>query len=106
MSHAHSESHYGEPGAQHEPLPLDPEHDIDAKSATWWVVGGAIVLFISLWLMLPIFVRVLQVEHDEKVSLAPTVERHDVEEAEHEFLNGTNPTKKKIDDVVRGLRKK
>lgn len=93
------------PGATHEALPLDPEHDIDARSATMWVIGGAVVLFISLWLMVPIFIRVLQHEQIKKVNEAPTTERNDVRDAELEFLNGANPSKRSIEDVLETLRK-
>lgn len=106
MSHAHIESHYGESGAQHEAIPLDPEHDIDAKSAARWVIGGAVVFFVGMWLLLPIFTRVLEFERRQKIGLAPTTERNDVEDAEGQFLEGANPTKKRIDDVIAKLRKK
>ena len=93
------------PGATHEALPLDPEHDIDAKSATIWVIGGAVVLFVSLWLMVPIFMRVLQHEQIRKVNEAPTTERNNLQAAELEFLNGANPSKRSIEDVLKNLRK-
>lgn len=104
MAHDH---HHGEhaPGATHEALPLDPEHDIDARSATLWFVGGTIVLFLSLWLMVPIFMRVLDAERMNKIDKAPTTELNDVTDAEKEFLGGDNPTKKNIQTVVDSLRK-
>ena len=93
-----------QPGATHEALPLDPENDIDAKSAAIWVIGGAIVLFISLWVMVPIFIQVQDHERQNKIDLAPTTERDDVTDSEHAWLNGQNPTKKSIDDVLQKLR--
>ena len=93
------------PGATHEALPLDPENDIDAKSATRWVVGGAIVLFISLWLMVPIFVRVQEYERIKKVDTAPTTERNELVDSERSFLDGTNPRGKSIESVLKGLRR-
>jgi cytoskeletal protein RodZ len=92
---------HGTKPSTHEPLPLDPEHDIDAKSATWWVVGGSIVLFLSLWVMVPIFMRVQEAERERKVDSAPNTERNDVHDAEMEFLQGANPTKKSIDAVLK-----
>lgn len=103
MSHAKSDDHYGEPGAHHEAVVHDPEHDIDARSATLWVVGGAIVTFLCLWLMVPIFQRVQEHERRRKVDEAPNVERLDVFAHEHEFLNGQNPTKRSIEDVMRQM---
>ncbi|MEZ6036864.1 MAG: hypothetical protein R3F29_05255 [Planctomycetota bacterium] len=94
------------PGATHEAVPLDPENDIDARSATLWVVLGAIVLFISLWLMVPMFTIIQHKELMRKVELAPTEERDNVFASEEEFLGGDNPAKKKIDDVLQSLRKK
>jgi hypothetical protein len=100
---AHHDHHA--PGQTHEPLPLDPEHDINAKSATLWFVGSSIVIFLSLWLLVPIFLRVLDHELQRKIDQAPTTELNEVRDQEAEFLNGGNPKKKKIADVVAGLRK-
>lgn len=104
MAHGH---HHGEhaPGATHEAVALDPENEIDARSATLWVVAGAILTFLSLWLMVPIFMRVLDEERMTKVALAPNVELDATVKAETAFLNGENPTKKSIQSVVDGLRK-
>lgn len=93
------------PGATHEAVPLDPENDIDAKSATRWVVGGAVVLFISLWVMVPVFVQVQDYEHRRKVDQAPNTELNDILANERAFLTGGNPNKKNIDDVVDSLRR-
>jgi len=105
MGHGH---HHGEhaPGATHEALPLDPEHDIDAKSATWWVVGGAIVTFLCLWIMVPIFMRVLDAERLNKIDKAPNVEYDAAKKQENAFLGGENPKKKSIQNVVDELRTK
>jgi beta-lactamase regulating signal transducer with metallopeptidase domain len=105
MAHGH---HHGDhaPGATHEALPLDPEHDIDARSATLWVVGGTIVLFLSLWVMVPIFMRVLDKEREHKIDKAATTELHEVLDAENEFLNGANPTKKTIQSAIEARRPK
>ncbi len=104
MAHGH---HHGDhaPGATHEAVALDPENEIDARSATIWVVAGALVTFFSLWIMVPIFVRVLDEERMTKVAQAPNVEFDATMKAENAFLNGENPTKKNIRTVVDGLRK-
>lgn len=107
MAHGNhgSGGHGHAPGATHDPVPLDPEHDIDARSATVWVVVGTIVLFISLWVMVPIFVRVLEQERNTKIYGAANQELDDARTAQNAFLNGSNPTKKTIDQVVQSLRK-
>ena len=92
------------PGATHEPVVHDPEHDIDARSATIGVIVGSIVLVFSLWVMVPIFVRVLEQERESKIYSAPTTELLDVSAREVAFLRGENPTKKSIDTVVQSLR--
>ena len=104
MAHSHEHGDHA-PGATHEAVPLDPENDIDARSATLWFVGGTIVLFISLWLMVPIFMRVVDAERLDKINKSPTNELNDVVDAEGEFLGGANPTKKNIKTVVDSLRK-
>jgi beta-lactamase regulating signal transducer with metallopeptidase domain len=94
------------PGATHEALPHDPENDIDARSSTLWVVGGTIVTFLCLWIMLPIFQRVQEEERRRKVDLLAPTERLDVMEVQREFLGGANPKSRKIEqamqDVVAG----
>lgn len=93
MGHAKTnhDSHHPAPGATHEAVPLDPENDIDARSATWWVVGGAIAIFLSLWVMVPIFIRVQEEERKVKVDLMPNTEFLDVKATQDKFLSGQNP---------------
>jgi len=93
------------PGATHEAIPVDPENDIDAKSATRWVIGGAVVLFLSLWVMVPIFVQVQDREHPLKVNDAPNTELNDILATERAFLDGGNPKNKNIDAIVDSLRR-
>ncbi|MBM3972949.1 MAG: hypothetical protein FJ301_02470 [Planctomycetes bacterium] len=99
--------HHGDhaPGATHKAVAIDPENEIDARTATIWVVAGAFVTFFSLWIMVPIFVRVLDEERMTKVALAPNDEFDAAMKAENAFLNGENPSKKNIQTVVDGLRK-
>jgi hypothetical protein len=104
MSHGHHEpEHYGERGARHAPVANDPEHDIDARSATIWVVVGALATFLSLWLMVPIFQRVQEAERMRKVDQAPNVELDEVKAEEHVFLDGRNPTKRTIEQVMQQM---
>lgn len=98
-------NHGHQPGATHEAVPLDPEHDIDARSATIWVLVGTVVLFLSLWVMVPIFVRVQEQERQGKVYGAPAAEHDLLKDQQMTFLKGENPTKKSIEQVVQGLRK-
>ena len=92
---------YGTPGASHKAEPVDPEHDIDAKSTTIWVVASSIVLFIGLYFMLPLFDLVLQVERTRKIDSRPAIEKQDVLEAERQFLRGEeSSTKKSIEQVM------
>lgn len=99
--HQHGDHHTG----ANDPAPHDPEHDIDAKSTTIWFVGGSLVLFVGLWLLVVVFLRVVDAERELKVDKAPTTELLDVKSAETEFLTGANPTKKKLDAVLASLRK-
>lgn len=98
MGHGHHDHHA--PGATHEPVVHDPENDINAKSATMWVIGGTVVLFLSLWVMLPIFSRVLEIERESKVYKAENKELAEVRAREDKFLHG-GPVK--IEDVVKKL---
>ncbi|MFK7739467.1 MAG: hypothetical protein AB8H80_04020 [Planctomycetota bacterium] len=93
------------PGTTHEAVDLDPENDIDAKSATRWVIGGTVVLFLSLWLLVPIFVQIQDFEHRRKVNEAETPEIENIVEAEESFLGGENPTKKDIETIIDSMRR-
>lgn len=106
MAHGKQSDHHAPGGATHEAVPVDPEHDIDAKAATLWVVGGALGLFLSLWVMVAIFMRVLEAERIRKVDSVPTTELTETKAKERAFLNGDNPTKKTIQQVVDELRSK
>lgn len=104
MSQAkHEVEHYGEPGARHAPVVHDPEHDIDARSATIWVIVGSLATFLSLWLMVPIFQRVQEADRQRKVDQAPNVELDATKAAEFEFLAGQNPQKRSIDQVLQQM---
>ena len=46
MGHGHHDEHA--PGATHEPVVHDPENDINARSATIWVIGGTVVIYSSV----------------------------------------------------------
>ncbi|MDO8349379.1 MAG: hypothetical protein Q7T30_04020 [Planctomycetota bacterium] len=103
-THDHG-THHGKPAAGQPPEAHDPERDIDARSATIWFVCGAIALFACLWVLLPIFLRVLEEERFRKSDQIPATERIDVMEAQREFLDGANPKKKSIDQVMKELAK-
>ena len=70
-----------------------------------WVLLGTAVLFASLWVMVPIFVRVQEQERQTKIYGAPNDELDKVKANQMAFLRGENPTKKNLDQVLQGLRK-
>jgi hypothetical protein len=98
MGHGQHDLHA--PGATHEPVVHDPENDIDARSATIWVIAGTVVLFLSLWVMVPIFVRVQEAERETKIYKAENKELGEVRALENKFLHD-GPVK--IEDVVKKL---
>jgi hypothetical protein len=102
MAHGNQHGEHA-PGATHEALPHDPENDIDAKSATIWVLVGTVVLFLSLWVMVPIFTRVNEAEREGKIYSVKNVELEDVLDSENQFLNGANPTKRTIEQVLKQM---
>ena len=103
MAHAEQPGHHPH-APTHAADPVDPEHDIDAKSATLWVVGGALGVFACLWIMVPIFMRVLEAERIRKVDSAPAAELLATRSDEQAFLDGKNPTNKTIQQVIEQLR--
>jgi hypothetical protein len=102
MAHGTHQAH-PHPVDPNEPQAHDPEHDIDARSATIWVIAGSIVLFLSLWVMVPIFVRVNEIERERKIYGTTNDELHNVTDAEFAWLRGENPKQKNIDQVVKQL---
>ena len=101
-THDHG-THHGKPAAGNRPEPHDPERDINARSATIWFIVGALAVFACLWVLLPIFLKVLEEERYRKIDMVPTTERDEVFDAQREFLNGANPTKKTIDQVMKEM---
>jgi nitric oxide reductase large subunit len=99
MGHAHASQTHN--SAQ--PKPHDPEHDIDAKSTSIWVLVSAIVLFLSLYFMLPMFDVVMTAERDRKINQAPTLELDAARATEEQFLHGP---KKTIEQVMQEMVKK
>ena len=77
------------------PEPIDPEKDIDARSTTIWVLASAVVLFVSLYFMLPLFDRILEIERTKKIDNAPADELENILEDERAFLRGEYSTSKK-----------
>ncbi|MCU0863630.1 MAG: hypothetical protein MUC36_07570 [Planctomycetes bacterium] len=102
MAHGNQHGSHA-PGATHEAVPLDPENDIDAKSATIWVLVGTVVLFLALWVMVPIFMRINEAERQNKIYGVKSQELEDVVDAEQQFLNGANPTKRTIEQVLKQM---
>lgn len=99
MGHGHaSHTHNGA-----RPEPHDPEHDIDAKSTSTWVLVSTVVLFISLYFMLPMFDVVMTAERNRKINLAPSEELDAARAKEDKFLRGG---KKTIEQVMQEMVKK
>jgi hypothetical protein len=100
-THPPSHAGHGRPAAAHHPPPLDPEHDIDAKTTTIWVLAWTVVLFLALYFLLPLFDRVVQQERARKIEQLPAQELQDVVTAERAFLRGEeSPRKKSIEQVM------
>ncbi|MBM4062694.1 MAG: hypothetical protein FJ265_16595 [Planctomycetes bacterium] len=91
------------PGTAPAVAPHDPENDIDARSATKWVLGGTVVFFLALWLMLPVFTRVQEHEQQRKIDAVPAAEYGEVLARQRDFLTGGNPTKRTIDQVLKDM---
>ena len=105
-THDTHKAHETPPTGGERPAPLDPEHDIDAKSTTIWVLASTVVLFISLYFMLPLFDQVLQTERYKKIDDRPAYELDEVLEAERSFLNGDlNSAHTNIQQVMENMSK-
>jgi hypothetical protein len=103
MSQGH-QSHEHLPGATHEPIPLDPENEIDAKSTAYWILGSSVVLYISLYLLLPMFDSVMTMERDRKINNRSNLELDASHKSEGAFLRGElSKSKKSIEQVMKEM---
>ena len=101
--HAAPETHDSPSGAPR-PQPVDPENDIDARTTTIWVIASTLVLYASLYFMVPVFDRVMNEERREKVNELPPVQYEEIWTTEQEFLNGEmSDSKKTIDDIMKEM---
>ena len=91
------------------PKPLDPAHEINAKSVVTWVVAWSGILFLSLWLMLVVFERVMQDERSGKIETRATEELQKTRDSENQFLSGkweANFPRKSIEQVMQEMAPK
>lgn len=71
------------------PVVHDPEHDINGRTVTLWVVSWGVIFFIALYFMLPLFDNVLREELDRKKTNLPNDEYAAAAATEKAFLAGT-----------------
>ena len=84
-----------------QPAPHDPENDIDARTTAIWVVVSTLVVYASLYFMVPVFDRVMNEERREKVNEREPVQYEEIWTNEQEFLNGElSNSKKSIEDIM------
>ena len=105
-THDTPQAHQNPPAGSQRPEPLDPENDTDAKSTTIWVLASTVVLFVSLYFMLPLFDEVLQTERYKKIDERPALELDEVLEEENSFLDGDlNSAHTNIQQVMERMSK-
>jgi hypothetical protein len=92
-----------------DPKPLDPAHEINARSVVTWVVAWSVVLFVGLWLMLVVFERVWQDERVTKIELPDSEELKKTRDDENVYLSGkweANFPRKSIEQVMQEMAPK
>lgn len=95
---------HGHKDAQKRPEPIDPERDIDARATTKWVLISAVFFFVSFYLMLVVFDRVLTKERFDKIDNLPNSELQQLRDAENAFLRGEeSKSKKSIEQVMQEM---
>jgi len=95
---------HGAAGGPMRPAPVDPERDIDAKSTALWVSASAVVLFIALYFLLPLFDAVLSTERNKKINTLQPEEYLNVHETEEAFLRGEESRSgKSIEQVMQEM---
>jgi hypothetical protein len=95
MAHGHHHTNTP-PAPRTNPSPLDPEHDIDARSATTWVVGGTSCCSCPSGIMVPIFMRVQDAERADEGRQGPEHRTRTSPSRPRSSSWTANPTKKNL----------
>ena len=73
------------------PAPIDPEHDIDAKTTIAWLVVGIVFVAVSMWALGLFFSFSVAAEHKVKIDEVPKMELRALRSNEDYSLKKTMP---------------
>lgn len=97
-------AHRAHGGSAPEVAPIDPEHDIQAKTTTLWLVFGAIGVVLSLIALKSVFGFAVQGERADKIEAWPTAELDTLRTGEKAALEPASG--RKIEDSMQEYLKK
>jgi len=92
-------AHPASGGSAPEVAPIDPEHDIQAKATTIWLVASAIGVLLALVALKGLFGFAVQGERVRKIEDWPTAELNTLRADEKAVLEPASG--KKIEDSIR-----
>lgn len=78
----------------------DPAHDIDGKLTAIWLIGSAVFVFVTVWLLYFVYTLFLFQESYDKVETAPTEARAALS-AEEEQKLGAGEDRIPLDEAMR-----
>jgi hypothetical protein len=95
---------HGKHAAAQEAEPIDPEHDIQAKTTVIWLTACTVGVLLTLWVLKGFFSLAVQGEREAKIEQLAPAELEALRAGERAKLQPTSG--KKIDDTLQDYLKK
>lgn len=85
--------HEAEPhaGASGQVEDIDPEHDIDARATTYWLIGALVFVVVAMWVLYIVFEYSVAGARYRKIDQVAPQELHDLRAAEDALLRREEP---------------
>ena len=90
------------------PAPIDPEHDIDAKTTVIWLSACLLLVVVMLIVLGQWFAFTVQRQQYEKINAIPTVELKSIRSDEDHYLRKVAPVgdaeTRNLDEIQQSIR--
>jgi len=89
-----------------QPVPIDPEHDMDAKSTVTWLAGALVFVVICMWALAHVFAYDVRRQQYQKIDSVPTEELRNLRAEEDAHLRKQQPVagdSRSLDDINQSI---